>query len=134
MWSGSDEPDARSICNGDTVIGKPDPLENMALLFGRGNAAAQQHTMTTELFVNRDRKKDIKHLKVIAPVGSTIALRINQRVRNQQLLFVNANGANYLFPVCAWYNCLNLRSKLHQTRPIRDRETLKAPAIHTQKI
>lgn len=107
MWSRSDEPNARSICNGDIVIGNPNPLAGMALLLrGRGNAAAQGQTMTFEVFLNHNRKEDINNLRIIAPVGSRLAWRINKKVRIQQLLFV-ANGANDLLPVCAWYHYLN---------------------------
>jgi hypothetical protein len=85
----SDEPNARSICNGDIVIANPNPHENMAqLLHGRGNGAGHGHTVTTELFLNHDGKENIEYLKIIAPVGSTLAWTINRKVRIQQLLFV----------------------------------------------
>ena len=116
MWSGSDDPNARSICNCDIVIANPNPIESMALLLrGRGNAAGQGPTVTTELFLNHDGKENIKHLKIIAPVGSRLAWKINRKVRIQQLLFVMRMGANNKLPVCAWYHCLSLRSKLHRT-------------------
>jgi hypothetical protein len=61
----------------------------MALLLRRqGNGAGQEHTVTTELFLKRDRKENIKYFKMIAPVGSTFAWTINKKVRVQQLLFV----------------------------------------------
>jgi hypothetical protein len=89
VWSGSDDPNARTICNCDIVIANPNTLESMALLLRRqGNGAGQEHTVTTELFLKRDRKENIKYFKMIAPVGSTFAWTINKKVRVQQLLFV----------------------------------------------
>lgn len=103
----SDEPNARSICNGDIVKANPNPLETMALLLrGPGNAAGHGQTITTELFLNRDCNENIDQLRIKAPVGSRLAWRINKKVRIQQPLSLMRMVLTILLPVCAWYNCL----------------------------